>query len=86
MIRDIVRKFTSDETKVFIFGSSLKKEQFYDIDVGIKGGGIKASNLVEIRDLLEESTIPYKVDFVDFSGVDKNFEKTLFRRTAWNYL
>lgn len=71
--------------KVFIFGSSLStRASFADVDVGLLGGEIKTDELYRAKEKLEESTLPYKVDLVDFNLVESAFrEEVLSKKIQW---
>jgi len=69
----IIRKyFPKDQNKVFIFGSSIKCENFRDIDVGFLDN-IDLKKFDNLKQELEESTFPFFVDLVDFNNVGKDF-------------
>ncbi len=67
--------------KVFIFGSSLESKFFADVDVGLLGKNIKINALYRAKEKLEESTLPYKVDLVDFNTVDTSFKEEVLNKT-----
>jgi predicted nucleotidyltransferase len=68
--------FKPDEYSLFIFGSRATNtaQKWSDIDVGVEGKSITMQQRAKIRDLLEDSDIPYTVDMVDFTTVDKKFK------------
>ncbi len=70
-LQKTIRKYFP-KNKVFIFGSSIQYEDFWDIDVGIldKVDKTKFQQLIED---FEQSTFPYLVDLKDFNTVDKDF-------------
>jgi len=63
--------------KFFIFGSSLAKGHFGDIDLGVVGN-IENMELSELRDEFADSTLPYSVDIVEFNKVSKEFKDNVF--------
>ena len=72
-LKAIVRQhLPADQYKVFIFGSSTRKERFGDVDIAVQG---KADwrETMNLRESLEESTFPYFVDVVDFDAADESF-------------
>ena len=71
-IKDIIGEEKLEKGRFFIFGSSLERESFGDVDIGF-WGDIKGGDLMRLKEDFEESTLPYEVDFVDFSSVNKNF-------------
>lgn len=73
----------SKEIKVFIFGSRAtgNASRFSDIDLGIKGSApISGVRIAEIKELFEDSNLPFKVDVVDFSRVSKKFSDVATKR------
>jgi len=77
LIKEIIVRFLNPrEYKVFLFGSRAnnRARKFSDFDVGIQGKKpVSPKILTSIRDMLEESDLPYTVDVIDFSSVSKNF-------------
>jgi predicted nucleotidyltransferase len=74
-IKEIIADFdNSGENRYFIFGSSVRKEKFNDIDlavVGLKKTGLK---VYDLKERMDKSTIPYFVDVVDFDSTSKSFQ------------
>lgn len=83
-IKETIARFLDlREYEVFLFGSraSNRAHRFSDFDVGIKGKKpVPPKILVLIKDILEESDLPYMVDVVDFSSVSKIFKKTALNK------
>jgi len=82
ILKSVINKHLDDSKyRVFIFGSRTqpKHRKFCDLDVGIMGSTIlPASTLLQIKEDLSNSDIPYLTDVVDFSTVSKDFrEKAL---------
>ncbi|OGL77941.1 hypothetical protein A3J43_00385 [Candidatus Uhrbacteria bacterium RIFCSPHIGHO2_12_FULL_54_23] len=76
-IQDYVRRrFSLKETKAFVYGSSLRKDRFYDIDIGLTGA-VNPTALARLREDFEEGNFPYKVDVVDFTSVDPTFKERI---------
>ncbi len=71
--------FKADKKKVefFVFGSSLTRDRFGDIDVGVRGE-FKEDQLWKLRDRLTESTFPYTVDIINFNHVSEAFKNNVF--------
>ena len=56
----------------FVFGSSVNKTNFGDVDLGVMGN--VDNKIVRIlKENFEDSTFPYKVDVVNFEKVDDLF-------------
>lgn len=74
-----IRKMVFDQTQhesvdVYLFGSWARGTQHRgsDVDIAIKfKGENKPWKIAEIRDILEESTIPYNVDVVDMHNASE---------------
>ncbi len=67
--------------RAFIFGSRTQSvhRKYCDVDVGVMGPGkLPVSTLMQIKEELHNSDIPYLTDVVDFSSVSQDFrEKAL---------
>jgi predicted nucleotidyltransferase len=71
-VREITLQVLGDhDARVYLFGSSVtgRLRQSSDIDVAIDAvRALPSGLLAELRERLEESTIPYDVDIVDLSA------------------
>lgn len=65
--------------QVFIFGSSVVKKKFGDIDIGI-AGDIRAYDAARLKETLELSNFPFVVDVIDFNRIDDKFKKNVFKQ------
>lgn len=79
LIREIVNKYVSKNAKIFVFGSSVRSDRFKDIDIGIQNTEASEASLAKAKEELEESILPYKVDIIDFSKVEEDFKKQVFK-------
>lgn len=69
--------------RVFVFGSSVTSDGFYDIDVGIDGD-VRQEEIVKLKDEFYESTFPYKVDVVNFNEVKEGFKSEVLKsKIVW---
>lgn len=79
ILKSVIKKHLADsQYKVFIFGSrtQIKHRKYCDLDIGIMGSSIlPSSTLLQIKEDLSCSDIPYLTDVVDFSTVSKDFRK-----------
>lgn len=84
-IKSIISKYIPDPTvKVFIFGSRAigTARTWSDIDIGVVHSNPLPSGAIgNIKEELEESTIPYMVDVVDFHWVSDSFKKVALQKT-----
>ena len=76
-IKKIISKYKHKNTKFFIFGSSLKKKHFGDLDLGISGN-IKNSEIIKLKEEFNDSTLPYFVDVINFNKVSDKFKNNVF--------
>lgn len=79
LIADVIRE---KGISVYLFGSRAKGKASYnsDIDIGIirEDGGEVGKLITLLKEKIENSNIPYKVDVVDLSQVPEEFrEKAL---------
>lgn len=69
------------KARVYLFGSYARGEArpSSDVDIAILPleSSFTSQVIVDLKDKLEESTIPYFVDVVDLSKVDPNFKKQI---------
>ncbi len=79
-IQDTIHQSLKRPVRLFLFGSVLKRKNFRDVDVGILNAKISETELSKVRTALEESNIPYTVDLVDFSQVEKSFKEEVFNQ------
>lgn len=67
------------KVQVFLFGSSVRKERFGDFDIGVLGE-VDAPLIHKLKQTFEESTLPYKVDVINFNEVTKTFKNNVIRK------
>ena len=80
IIKKIIQAETGDETfSCFIFGSSLSRKKFGDIDLGIIGK-IGQKKISRLKEKFELSNLPFAVDLVDFNQVGEEFKKNVFNQ------
>ena len=86
-LKAIIRKYLKDDDyKTFIFGSRATGQltPFSDLDLGILGREKIPGHLLEkIREDLENSSIPYKIDLVDFNKVSPEFRNLALRKIRY---
>ena len=86
--RIVLDGLSKHATRVFLFGSRAggTPRLSSDIDVGVLPLAPLPSGLLsEIRERLEESSIPYEVDLVDLSEVGESFRRRVeLEGIAWN--
>ncbi len=64
--------FKNSNVKVYLFGSRAKGEnrKYSDIDLAIESKENLKDKIVELKNIIEESNLIYKVDIVDISKID----------------
>jgi len=82
--REIVRlALAGSGVRAIFFGSRTRgpSRPFADIDIAVDAGGCQmpAKTLMLLRDRLEESRIPFKVDLVDLARVPQEWRDTIKR-------
>jgi predicted nucleotidyltransferase len=84
-VRKILLDRLPGDVKVFLFGSRVTNRDFFnsDIDVAIlPGENFDDRILYRIKDELEESYIPFKVDIVNLNEVDEDFKKHALKQAV----
>ena len=85
-VKETVSKYLPKGYQVFIFGSRAegRARRWSDIDVGILGEKrVPLSVLGLMNEELENSSIPLKVDVVDFSRVSKDFREEALKEVVY---
>jgi predicted nucleotidyltransferase len=77
--------FKNKEVKIYLFGSRARGEnsRFSDTDIGFLSDKDLSKDLVILRELVEESNIPYKVDMVDLSTNRELLEIVMKEGKRW---
>jgi len=71
------------EIKAFIFGSSLEKGHFADIDIGLMGN-FKITETMNLKEKIEDTNLPYFVDIINFNQAEKEFKQNvLSNKILW---
>jgi len=87
-LQEIIKKINqlnqNKKLEFFIFGSSLTKDHFGDIDLGVRGD-IKQEDIIKLKQSLIDSTLPYFVDVINFNKVSQEFKDNVFNncRILW---
>jgi type I restriction enzyme S subunit len=66
--------------EIWVFGSRALRaaKRFSDLDLAILGdSGIPAAALADLREALDESDLPFKVDLVDWSTTSPSFRRII---------
>jgi len=76
----VLQELQSENASVFLFGSWARGEQrrSSDVDVAIEyHGPSNRQKISRLREALEESTIPYRVDVVDMQDASEALTKEI---------
>lgn len=82
-ILETIQAILGKEVGVFLFGSRARDDyqEFSDFDIGLYSDDkIKRENINLIYKELEASTIPFKVDIIDFTEEKGEFAKIATKR------
>ena len=85
-LKDFLKNFfKGEEVKIFLFGSRARGDssRFSDIDIGFLSNKDISKELVLLREIIEESNIPYKVDIVNLSENKDLLEIVLKEGERW---
>lgn len=80
MLTDLCKKTFDDiKVEVILFGSRAKNScrPSSDIDLAVKSRVSLGKRLSLFREYLEESTIPYTVDTVEYNIIDEQLKKEI---------
>jgi len=80
IIIDNIRLYLPTNTKVWAFGSRVKNtaKKFSDIDLAIESTGIiEKAQWIDLKEALDQSILPMKVDLVNFDYVDAPFQSII---------
>lgn len=75
IINDILKAYSS-QYQFYYYGSRVKGtfNKTSDLDILIKGKQeMPLSDLVQIREKMDESKLPYIVNFTDYNAIDEKF-------------
>jgi len=80
IIKKILRAHLPTKTEVWLFGSRVtgKAKPYSDIDLVIKAEHpLTLDLLARLTDNFENSSLPYKVDIVDWYAIDNEFKRII---------
>jgi uncharacterized protein len=87
LLRKILFENLPANTEIFLFGSRAKGNFTHcsDIDIGLASIVPLDQAIARIREIIENSFIPYKVDIIDLSKTSQEFKaKALSEVIKWN--
>ena len=71
---------THPQSQIFLFGSSIGRDRFGDIDIGIMGKDVEDRSISHLQEQFEESFFPYIVDIVNFNSVREPFRSHVLKQ------
>ncbi|WP_250657413.1 nucleotidyltransferase family protein [Alkalimarinus coralli] len=88
VVSDIINTYISGDYRVFVFGSRAKltNHAHSDLDIVIQSAEpIDLSTLALVSDAFSESDLPFRVDFVDWNRIGKEFRSHIQQHwVPWN--
>lgn len=78
VIKIVTQWSKGKKVQVFLFGSAARKQRFHDCDLGVMGK-VTRQDIARLKEVFQESTLPYKVDVVDFNQVSEAFKQNVFK-------
>jgi len=73
--------FKDDNVKIYLFGSRARGDfrKYSDIDIAIESDSDLRDKIIELKNILEESNLIYKVDIVDLKKAPYLDKKDMIR-------
>ncbi len=84
MAQEIVRKYFPNN-KAFIFGSSLRKSNFFDVDIAIKNVTQK-EDIWALKEAFLDSDFPRVVDIVDLDHTEESFRDYVLNKETKEWI
>jgi predicted nucleotidyltransferase len=84
--QSVLDELAREDVGIALFGSAAvgAETNASDIDVAIiPRGTLNRAALSRVRERVEELTVPYMVDIVDFSMVSESFKKNALSCAVW---
>ncbi len=84
--QNVLNELAGEDVGIALFGSAAvgTETNASDIDVAIIPRGIiNRAALSRVRERVEELTVPYVVDIVDFSMASESFKKNALLHAVW---
>ncbi len=72
--------------KLGLFGSRVKglPSEFSDVDLAVMGEKKASGHILEnLREAMEQSRLPYRVDVVDLNSVLETFRENVLKEIIW---
>ncbi|MCX7735631.1 MAG: nucleotidyltransferase domain-containing protein [Candidatus Kapabacteria bacterium] len=81
-IKKLLKEKLPEGSQYFLFGSRAKgtSVNFSDIDIGVISDKKLDDIIIEIKEIIDESFVPYNVDIIDFKKVSKKFKDEAMKK------
>ncbi len=78
VVRGLLARYVPDR-EVWAFGSRVngKAKPFSDLDVAILGETALGTELIDLKEALSESELPFKVDIIDWAVTEPHFREII---------
>ncbi|MGE5269725.1 MAG: nucleotidyltransferase family protein [Thiohalocapsa sp.] len=80
IVLDLLAEHLPHGGKVWVFGSRAtgRARRYSDLDLAIDAGRpLRLAETAILREAFEESDLPWRVDIVDWRGVDERFRRAI---------
>lgn len=76
-LKKLLKEKLPEGSQYFLFGSRAMRTsaKFSNIDIGIISDIELENVIIEIKEIIEESFVPYDIDITDFSKVSKKLKE-----------
>lgn len=85
-IKALASSILPTNLKLGLFGSRIKgtPARFSDIDLAVAGEQKIPGHILEnVREVMENSRLPYRVDVVDLNSLSKTFRENVLKEIIW---
>jgi predicted nucleotidyltransferase len=81
-LKKLLKENLPADSRIFLFGSRAAggHSRSSDIDIGVISENLDKKVIIKLKEIIDESFVPFKVDIVDFSKVDEDFKQKALRR------
>ena len=86
-LKELLKQNLPADSRFFLFGSRAMGDysKSSDIDIGVMSENLDKKTIFKIKEIIDESFVPFKVDIIDFSKADENFKREALKRIVqWN--
>lgn len=86
-LKKLLKENLPKDCRYFLFGSRAKGDFSFnsDIDIGIMDHTVDYHTIIKLKEIIDESFVPYKVDIIDFSKAKDSFKQEALKHIIpWN--